>query len=109
MDTRIPRLRRKLARIPYVPWRSHSFGEERHQFRLGPRLREAEVDAFEAEHHVELPPAYRDFLLTLGGSGASPFYGLLALKDCMFFTMNPSDPGTGLRGFRRAHPPHAPG
>ncbi|NUS54571.1 MAG: SMI1/KNR4 family protein [Streptomycetaceae bacterium] len=104
MDTRIPRLRRKLARVPYVPWRSRSFGEERHRFRLGPRLSDAEVAAFETEHHVELHSAYRDFLLAMGGSGASPFYGLLPLEDCGFFTMDPREPGTHLRGFHRARP-----
>lgn len=35
MDPRIPRLRRKLAAIPFQPLRSHSFGEEQHEFRLG--------------------------------------------------------------------------
>ncbi|MFJ5829419.1 SMI1/KNR4 family protein [Streptomyces sp. NPDC093089] len=103
MDSRIPRLRRKLARIPYTPDRSHSFGEERHRFRLGPRLPEARVDAFEVEHDVELPRAYRDFLIDLGGSGASPYYGLLPLEDCALFTMKPAVPGTRTRSFRRAH------
>lgn len=60
MDSRIPRLRRKLARIPYAPNRSHSFGGERHEFRLGPCLAMARADAFEAEHDVELPAPYWD-------------------------------------------------
>ncbi|MFF9853357.1 SMI1/KNR4 family protein [Streptomyces litmocidini] len=75
MGSRIPRLRRRPARIPYTPGRSRSFGEERHEFRLGPRLPEARADAFEAEQDVELPPSYRDFLMYMGGSGASPYYG----------------------------------
>ncbi|MFB6839065.1 SMI1/KNR4 family protein [Streptomyces sp. NPDC056361] len=103
MDSRIPRLRRKLARVPYTPDRSHSFGEERHRFRLGPRLPEARVNAFEAEHDVELPRAYRDFLTHLGGSGASPYYGLLPLEHCALFTMNPAVPGARTRSFSRAH------
>ncbi|MFG2488493.1 SMI1/KNR4 family protein [Streptomyces virginiae] len=95
MDSRIPRLRRKLARIPYIPGRSHSFGEEQHAFRLGPRLPEARADAFEAEHDVELPQPYRDFLISMGGSGASPYYGLIPLDGCTLFTMNrPASPGT---------------
>lgn len=89
MDSRIPRLRRKLARIPYVYGRSRSFGEERHEFRLGPRLSRARVDAFEAEHDIELPEPYRDFLLHMGGSGASPRYGLIPLEECLLFTMDP--------------------
>ncbi|MFB7122881.1 SMI1/KNR4 family protein [Kitasatospora sp. NPDC056273] len=91
MDSRIPRLRRKLARIPYVPDRNYSFGKERHGFRLGPRLTDGRMDAFQAEHGVELPEAYRDFLTDLGGSGASPYYGLIPLEDCGLFTMNSRD------------------
>ncbi|WP_418957456.1 SMI1/KNR4 family protein [Streptomyces tritici] len=105
MDLRISRLRRKLARIPYTPGRSHSFGEERHEFRLGPRLSQGRVDAFEAEHDVELPRGYRDFLVHMGGSGASPYYGLIPLEDCVLFTMNRASAGTGNRGFRRAYLP----
>ncbi|MGW7446938.1 SMI1/KNR4 family protein [Kitasatospora sp. NPDC054795] len=105
MDSRIPRLRRKLARIPYVPTRSHSFGEERHGFRLGPRLTEGQADVFEAEHDVELPRPYRDFLTTMGGSGASPYYGLIPLAGCTLFTMNSRDASAGPRGFSRAYRP----
>ncbi|GAA5030387.1 SMI1/KNR4 family protein [Streptomyces siamensis] len=105
MDSRIPRLRRKLARIPYTPGRSHSFGEERHEFRLGPRLPEDRANAFEAEHDVELPKPYRDFLTNVGGSGASPYYGLIPLEECALFTMNPNAAGTGPRGFNRAYRP----
>ncbi|MGW3991117.1 SMI1/KNR4 family protein [Streptomyces sp. NPDC004830] len=105
MDSRIPRLRRKLARIPYTPGRSHSFGEERHRFRLGPRLTERRADAFQAEHDVDLPQPYLDFLTQMGGTGASPYYGLIPLEDCTLFTMNARDAGTGSRGFSRAHRP----
>jgi hypothetical protein len=105
MDSRIPRLRRKLARIPYAPHRSHSFGEERHEFRLGPRLTKGQADAFQAEHDVELPQPYRDFLTNMGGSGASPYYGLIPLKDCTLFTMNSRDASAGSRGFSRAYRP----
>ncbi|MGW6571843.1 SMI1/KNR4 family protein [Streptomyces sp. NPDC054945] len=105
MDSRIPRLRRKLARIPFTPGRSHSFGEERHAFRLGPCLLEARVDAFEAEHDVELPQPYRDFLIAMGGSGASPYYGLNPLERCALFTMNRAVSDSGTRGFTRVHRP----
>jgi hypothetical protein len=103
MDSRIPRLRRKLARIPYAPIRSSSFGEGRHEFRLGPRLAARQADAFEAEHDVDLPQPYREFLVTMGGSGAAPYYGLIPLEKCTLFTMNHREAGTGRRGFSRAH------
>lgn len=89
MDPRIPRLRRKLAAIPFQPLRSHSFGEEQHKFCLGPKLAEACVAAFEAEHDiVVLPDAYRQFLTHVGGSGAAPFYGLMPLEQCSLLVMN---------------------
>lgn len=62
MDSRIPRLRRKLARIPCAYNRGHSFGEERHEFRLGPCVTQARIDTFETEHDVELPKPIETFL-----------------------------------------------
>ncbi|MFF2080193.1 SMI1/KNR4 family protein [Kitasatospora sp. NPDC058162] len=89
MDSRIARIRRKPARVPYAATRSHSFGEEGHGFRLGPPVPQARAAAFEAEHRIELPAPYRAFLTALGGAGASPFYGLLPLRSCRLFTMDP--------------------
>ncbi|MGR3873001.1 SMI1/KNR4 family protein [Streptomyces graminifolii] len=99
MDPRIPRLRRKLAAIPFRPQRSHSFGEEHHEFRLGPKLTEARVAAFEAEHRIVLPDAYRQFLTQIGGSGAGPFYGLMPLERCSLLFMNPRGEPGAPRGF----------
>ncbi|MFE4517544.1 SMI1/KNR4 family protein [Kitasatospora sp. NPDC056783] len=102
MDSRIPRVRRKLAAAPFQPLRSHSFGEETHRFRLGPRLTEARITAIESEHAVALPGPYRQFLLHIGGSGAGPFYGLKPLEKCALLVMQPSSaPGTP-RGFDEA-------
>ncbi|MEU0990305.1 SMI1/KNR4 family protein [Streptomyces sp. NPDC005953] len=109
MDPRIPRLRRKLAVIPFQPLRSHSFGEEQHTFRLGPKVTEARAARFEIEHTIVLPDAYRQFLTHIGGSGAAPFYGLKPLERCSLLVMNPrAEPGVP-RGFAspgtRAHGP----
>ncbi len=104
MDPRIPRLRRKLAAIPFQPLRSHSFGEEQHKFILGPKLAEARVAAFEVECDIVLPDAYRQFLTYIGGSGAAPFYGLMPLERCSLMVMNPrGEPGTP-RGFEGVAP-----
>ncbi|AXG79181.1 SMI1/KNR4 family protein [Streptomyces paludis] len=104
MDPRVPRLRRKLAAIPFQPLRSHSFGEEEHKFRLGPKLTEARIAAFEDEHGVCLPDAYRQFLTHIGGSGAAPFYGLVPLRQRGLLVMDPrGEPGTP-RGFTAADP-----
>ncbi|MGJ6968089.1 SMI1/KNR4 family protein [Streptosporangium sp. G11] len=102
MDPRIPRLHRKLASLPFQLQRSHSFGEEHHKYRLGPKLSQARIAAFEAEHRIELPTAYRQFLLHLGGTGAAPFYGLIALETCSLHTMDPRKPAGGPRGFSPA-------
>ncbi|MFZ3500353.1 SMI1/KNR4 family protein [Streptomyces sp. 5.8] len=103
MDSRITRLGRKLAQIPFQPRRSHSFGEEHHEFRLGPRLSEAQVSAFEAEHRIDLPDPYRQFVTGLGATGASPFYGLISLENCRLFTMDPREASEAPRGFTPAH------
>ena len=77
MDHRIARIRRKLAAIPYQVHRSHSFGEEKHQFRRGPRLTSQQLGEFERRLAVELPGNYRDFLQHVEGHGAAPFYGIM--------------------------------
>jgi hypothetical protein len=80
VDQRLRRIAAKLAIVPGLPGRSHSFGEERHRFRLGAPLPEARVALFEREHGVRLPEEYRGFLRTLGHGGAGPYYGLLRLE-----------------------------
>ncbi|WP_308267690.1 SMI1/KNR4 family protein [Yinghuangia soli] len=99
MDARIPRIRRKLAAIPFQPHRSRSFGEERHRFRLSAPSSAARLSAFEAEYDLLLPDAYRQFLLHLGSAGAGSFYGLvdpIARTSAPIYTMDP--PGKE-RGF----------
>ncbi|MFJ8668898.1 SMI1/KNR4 family protein [Streptomyces sp. NPDC093600] len=100
-------MRRELAKIPYQARRSHSACEERHQFRLGPRISPSEADAFETEHHIVLPAAYRAFLIELGGSGAGPFYGLLPLDECRLFTMNRKPSDGSPQGFTHVDHPDA--
>ncbi|MFE2409004.1 HEAT repeat domain-containing protein [Kitasatospora sp. NPDC059408] len=80
MDERLRRITAELARVPRLPGRAKSFGEERHGFRLGPPLTEDRVSAFEAQHGVRLPAAYRRFLTEVGHDGAGPHYGLLPLR-----------------------------
>ena len=107
MDSRITRIRSKLAKIPYQARRSHSMASERHQFRLGSRVSASEADVFEAEHRIVLPAAYRAFLTELGGSGAGPFYGLLPLDECRLFTMNRKPVDGSPRGFTHVDHPGA--
>jgi hypothetical protein len=107
MDSRIARIRSALAKVPYQAQRSHSTGSERHCFRLGPRVSSARADAFEREHRITLPSAYREFLEELGGSGGGPFYGLLELEECRLFTMDRQPPDGTPRGFHHVHHPDA--
>ncbi len=48
---------------------------------FGPRLTEAQLEAFEAAYGVTLPAEYRWFLRELGDGGPGPAYGLLALTS----------------------------
>lgn len=89
MDHRIDRIRRKLALIPHQPHRSHSFGEERHQFRRGPKLTGRQIAELEHRLAITLPDGYRDFLRHVEGHGVAPFYGIMPPTDWRLFTMNP--------------------
>lgn len=65
-----------LKRLRTVDRHHRVFGSEKHLYRLGPVLAEAELKAFETTHQVKLPDDYRQFLATVGNGGAGPFYGL---------------------------------
>jgi hypothetical protein len=108
VDPRIARIRRKLAEVPYRPNRSHSFGEEHHQFRLAPPLTDRQAAQFEAANGIDLPAAFRDFLTALGSVGASPFYRLLPLGRRTFSTMAPQGEPGAPRGFTAVDPLHHP-
>ncbi len=56
------------------------FGAETHHYHLLPPLTESNVTVFERENHINLPLAYRDFLLKAGNGGAGPGYGLKPLE-----------------------------
>ncbi len=56
-------------------------GIRKHRFWLEPPLPEAEVAAFEERYDISLPPEYRDFITSIGSSGAGPYYGLLPLAQ----------------------------
>ena len=52
------------------------FGSERHRYRVGQKLTESELAAFELTNGIWLPTDYRRFLSMVGNGGAGPFYGL---------------------------------
>lgn len=55
-------------------------GAETHRYELNPPIQEQELLDFEAEHGVQLPEEYRDFLLYAGNGGAGPYYGIYPLE-----------------------------
>ncbi|GAA4608588.1 hypothetical protein BJY16_006917 [Actinoplanes octamycinicus] len=80
MDDQLARIGRKLETARDSPVAATAFGAGNHGFRLGPRLPESVVVEFEERHEVELPVAYRRFLVELGNGGAGPGYGLTPLE-----------------------------
>ncbi len=79
LETRIGRVLSKLG--DFRARNSKLCKQERHRFRLGPPLREDDLNGFEEKFEVKLPEAYRQFLLIGGDGGAGPIYGLLSFKE----------------------------
>jgi len=81
---RLNQIRRKLDRLltyDIEECAGLDLGIREHRFRLEPPLPEAEVAAFEERYGISLPPEYRDFITSIGSSGAGPYYGLLSLAQ----------------------------
>ena len=91
MHDQIERIRQKLRTVPGRRGRSHSFGEEKHGFRLNPPLSEWQVRDFEDRHGIRLPEGYRLFLLHLGDGGAGPYYGLHPLSRALDLADEPTE------------------
>jgi hypothetical protein len=73
-DFDTPAIRDALQRLRIAA--PESFGANGHHFTLNPPLVETEVLAFERQHVITLPAAYRRFLIELGNGGAGPYYGV---------------------------------
>ncbi|MEU2788424.1 SMI1/KNR4 family protein [Streptomyces sp. NPDC007100] len=72
-------IRGRLAELARRDPRLARTGADKHRYRLAPPLPAAELRAFEAEHGVDLPKPYRDFLLHVADGGAGPHHGLFPL------------------------------
>jgi len=70
-------IRERVLRLAERPGSDKVFGARGHGFRLGPVMREEQLQALEAALGVGLPAQYRSFLLRVGGGGAGPYYGLM--------------------------------
>ncbi|WP_407572520.1 SMI1/KNR4 family protein [Deinococcus altitudinis] len=74
-------VRERLAALRAADPHLQRFGARKHRYRLGPPLREAQIQAFEQQYALQLPQDYRTFLLTVGNGGAGPSYGMASLQD----------------------------
>ena len=59
-------------------------GAERHRYQFAPVISLSKVRDFEQRHHIQLPPAYVEFLTQVGNGGAGPDYGLYSLEELEF-------------------------
>ena len=65
------------------------------KWRYGPPLGEAAVAAFETEHGIRLPEAYRRFATSIGdGADGPPHYGLVRLGQAAGITGHEIAPGS---------------
>ena len=67
---------RRLQELARKDKKRKVFGSAAHDYQLNPPLDLRTVEAFEAEHGVELPDDYKLFITGIGNGGAGPFYGL---------------------------------
>jgi len=82
MADRLEQIRRKLKILSSYDVEECvdlDLGVRKHRFCLAPPLPESEVAAFEERCGILLPAEYRDFITSVGSSGAGPYYGLLSL------------------------------
>ena len=79
MDPDISRIVAKLRQVRKR--RPKSFGSRSHNFVLQKPYPEARVQAFELQHGISLPDAFRRFILQAGATGAAPAYGLLPMEQ----------------------------
>lgn len=80
MEDQITRIQSKLKSLISLDTSRKIFGAFGHQYTLNPPKKEAEVEWFEQQYGVKLPPGYRAFLLQVANGGAGPYYGMVRLE-----------------------------
>ena len=68
-----------VAKLARLDRRRVAFGAGRYNYRFNAPLSIEQVETFERHYEVELPIAYRRFLLELGNGGPGPYYGVTPL------------------------------
>ncbi len=92
MKAQIDRIASKLQRFENLDTLPNVFGADKHEFKLNPKKTEAELFIFEKENQIQLPIAYRNFLLLIGNGGLGPYYGLEPLENGKFIDLDSKDP-----------------
>ena len=79
------------------------FGAASHKYHLDPPASHSYVEIFEKRHGIQLPEAFKAFVLHIGNggisyqnSGAGPYYGIYPLGTCLD-QLVPENPETFLR------------
>ena len=73
-------IRQKLEYLNLRDSKRRIFGSGKHQYELAPCLTREEIREFENQHEFQLPEEYREFLRSVGSSGAGPYYGINSLE-----------------------------
>lgn len=84
----IERIKSKLFTAKYADKNLEVFGADSHKYFVGKTVSENQILDFEKEYDLELPEAYKDFLLHIGNGGisysnsaAGPSYGIYSLGE----------------------------
>lgn len=84
INEQIQRIASKLDDLKNLDQEFSIFGAENHRYTFNSPISEAEILAFEKEYGIQLPLAYRAFLLHFGNGGCGPNYGMLQLKHGIY-------------------------
>lgn len=79
LDPRV--VRQKLAELRRIDPEFALFGASYHRYQLAPCIAAEELQAWEAQHGIDLPDSYRAFLLTAGNGDAGPDCGLFSFAE----------------------------
>lgn len=79
MQKLVDEVTRGLAELRRRDKKRKVFGASTHDYRLNPKLTEAQVAKFERTWRFRVPKDYRVFLTELGNGGAGPYYGVFEL------------------------------
>lgn len=84
----LERIREKLDLLRVLDAGLAVFGSSAHRYQMSSKHNVEQLEAFEVDHGISLPPGYRRFLLEIGNGGAGPFYGLEPVENGRFVDLD---------------------